>query len=141
MADYKRVEKEYVDALLDVYHEREEYGKPCTFHLNAESAVTRDKYNSLKSLNTPVDLPLKAFPVEYRPTARQYEQAGIRNQGDVLLYTAKKDWDDASVDFHDIDIVRTHVSLEKRSYEVVDKNRIGQIGDDYLYFVFSLKTR
>lgn len=136
-----RVEKEYNDALLDVFNEREEYGKPCIFRLNDEDVTGRDKYNSIKALNTPTEVTLNAFPVEYRPTDRQYEMAGIRNQGDVLVYTAKKEWDDKSIGFEDIDIVRTRCTVGGRTYEVVDKNQTGQIGDDYLYFVFSLKTR
>lgn len=137
-----RVDKELADALQDVRDTSHEYGDDIVFTLNYEAAATRDKYNSIKSVNTPTStVTTTAHPANFNPTDRDYEKAGIRKQGECIVYTPAKDWIDAGIDFHAIDLVRTRAAIQGRTYEVIDKNIVGQIGQGYVNYVFSLKTR
>jgi len=61
------------------------------------------------------------------------EKAGIKENVDVLLYTAQQDWIDAGLTYEGIEVIRTTVDIEGCRYQVKAKNQFSQFADTYLY--------
>ncbi len=124
--------------LADVKQVIDEWGSSVIIQLRQEPEITRDKYNSLKKRGTPTTITLKAYPVEYNPNEYQLEKAGLRENVEVIIYTAFLDYSNNSVGFGDIEIKRSTVILEGQRYEIRDKKKFGQIQDTWLYIVLGL---
>ena len=133
------VSKEQTDALIDVQSTCHEYGVPVHINLRGESNVTRDKYNSIKKHND-VEQPLifMANPVQYNPSIKQLEKAGIAEPCEVVIYTAMQDWTDNDLIWDDIDVIRTTVVLLGNEMLVKSKGLASQYGDYYLYITLGL---
>lgn len=127
-----------VQALADVKQVIDEWGSAVIIQLRQEPEVTRDKYNSLKKRGTPASIPCNAYPVEYNPNEYQIEKAGLRENVEVIIYTAFCDYTNNSVGFDDIEMKRSTVILAGQRYEIRDKRRFGQIQDTWLYIVLGL---
>lgn len=129
------VNKEFADALCDLQGVDHEYGSSVLIYLRGEEAVTRDKYNSIKIGDTvaPADpITVYANPIRFSPTDKELLKAGIREKVDVLLTISRKDFDDVSVTFNDIDTIRSEVVIDGTTWAVRQKNQTGQYGSGYL---------
>ena len=124
--------------LKDVKQVMDEQGASYILQLREEPEVTRDKYNSLKKRGTPNIMPAKTYPVGYNPSIYQIEKAGLRENVEVIIYTAMCDYINASVGFDDIEIKRSTVILDSQRYEIRDKKKFGQIQDTWLYIILGL---
>jgi hypothetical protein len=133
------VEKEKSDAMVDVQASCHEYGVPIRISLRGEGDVTRDKYKSISQRKTPSPiLSFMANPVDYNPSEKQLEKAGIREPCDAIAYTAMQDWIDSELEWKDIDIVRTTAVLQGQEMEIKSKGYSGQYGSSYLYITLGL---
>jgi hypothetical protein len=137
----KKIDEEVCSALKDVKECADDYGFPVRFLILNEGDIVRDNYGSIKRKTPSEKLDMNANPVQPTPTERQYELAGIHEKVDAIIYTASLDWSNAGYDINDIDIVRTQCEYDRGTYEIVDKNTIGQIGSTWLYFVFGIVKR
>ena len=124
--------------LKDIKQVLDEWGAAITIQLREEPEVTRGKYNSLKKRGAPTTITAKAYPVEYNPSIYQIEKAGLRENVEVIIYTAMCDYINASVGFDDIEIKRSTVILDSQRYEIRDKKKFGQIQDTWLYIILGL---
>lgn len=141
---------EFTSASPGVYHERvlaladarnviHEYGDLLMFKFRDEGSVERDGYGSVSRRKPDRVLALRAHPVEFGPTEKKLEKAGIKEACDVLIYTAMQDWIENGIDFRDIEMAtRTTVSLQGATYQVKSKGLSGQFGDSHLYVTFGL---
>lgn len=133
------VSKEYADALIDAQSTCREYGILVFISLRGEVDVSRDKYNSVKQHHD-VDTPLHFYgnPIQYQPSQKQLEKAGISEPVDVVAYTAMQDWIDHGFKWDDIDVVRTTVTIQGNEMMVKAKGYYGEYGTGYLYITLGL---
>jgi hypothetical protein len=131
------------DALLDVKNIVDERGDYIEIFLRDESDVTRDQYGSIKKRNISQPmLKCNAFPVQYSPSEKQLEKAGIKESADVIVYTAMLDWINGGYGFSDIDINgRLTANLQNESYELKNKGLFGQMNDVFKYITLGLHKR
>ena len=125
-------------ALSDVEEIAIERGKSVTFIKRDEDGVTRDAYGSVKTRASTEKILFKAMPVDFQPTRRALELAGLRQEADVLVCTCKKKWNDLGIDFEDIDSERVTIEIEEKTYEIKEKTLMDQFGEDFLYIVFGV---
>lgn len=137
------VDLELTHALLDAQLHCREYGQPVQIRVRDEGNITRDDYKSIRRRSTVMDLDrtFYAFPVEYSPSQRKLEKGGLKESSDVMIYTARQDWLDESLDFEQIDMTRTSVIIEGTTFEIREKSRVNQIGTGFVYISFGLVRR
>lgn len=137
----ERVER--LCAQKDVQDIANERGQRVIFDEKVEGEVVRDRYGSIMNRAEADSTPFSiwALPVEYRPTTRSLEQAGLREEAEVLVCTPKKSWDDLGVRFEDIDQTKTTARINDNTYEVREKVLDDHYGEDYLYINFGLFKR
>lgn len=131
------VELEKLNALSDARDYVNERGHEVVLQFVEESQVDRDIYNSIKN-RTPVEYPLKAFPIVYSPTSKQLEKAGIKDNVDVVVTLAMLDLTDSELDFQIIDEIRWEVLLNDETFIIKDKNQINHFADTYLNVTLGL---
>ena len=154
MVDGSRVPLEITNASVGVYHERvcaqadikrmvDERGDLVKFNYRTEDDVDRDPYGSIEKRKTPAaPLLFRAFPVEFSPSQKKLEKAGIVEECDVLIYTAMQDWRNNGIGFADIEFAtRNTVELQGESYEIKSKGLSSQFSDSFLYLTFGLVKR
>lgn len=144
---------EITTANVGTYHERncilqdiknivDERGDLIQFFFRKEDDVSRDRYNSVKKRLKQVQYNIRAYPVEFRPSEKQLEKAGIREDADVTMWTAMKDWIDNGIDFSDFERNgRNTVILQNVKWEVRDIGLVSQVNDTYGYITFGLKKK
>ncbi len=140
---------EYQSALYDQQMTTHEYGQPIIIHIRYEGDVTRDAYSSIKSRPTDSHtLSWRASTIDYQPTERRMEKAGLRERADAIIYTAMQDWIDAGIAFDDIEIKRMYIEIAAipgevngTTYEVKEKARAVPFGNGYLCISFGLSKR
>jgi len=135
------MEKE--QALNDARNIIRERGAPVIIRLHEEQKITRDRFNTIKKRDTTQTpgITFYAFPVIYNPTAKQREDAGIREATQLLIKTAVLDWTDNgfTVDtLKDIDSIRATVIIGGAKYEIRDKQLDSQYQDTFLYIHLGL---
>lgn len=135
------VSAEAACAKLDVSREIKLYGFPFEFLVRDESTVKRDIYKSVRYRDSAPVFDFKAFPVNYNPSQRQLEKAGLRQQAEVTIHTAVLDWENYGLGFDDIDIERSTINLGGQMYEVKEKALVGQVGPVLVYISFGLVRR
>ncbi|MCK5603985.1 hypothetical protein KAR91_19010 [Candidatus Pacearchaeota archaeon] len=123
-------------ALVDVEAIALERGKTVIFRSRDEDGITRDAYGSVKGRSSIQEIIFKAMPVDFQPTRRALELAGLREEVDVIVCTCKKKWNDLGIDFTNIDAERTTIEIDKSTYEIKEKVLQDQFGEDFLYVVF-----
>ena len=116
----------------------DERGGQVEFLVTGDSDVTRDSYGSIKKKTRTSTLKFFSYPIVFTPSRRQIELAGLREETQLLLYTATKDWIDNSFDISDIDDERWDALLNGKKYEIKEKGFSSQISDTFLYITFSL---
>lgn len=138
---------EYQAGLIDTQAMAAEYGQACVIHVRAEGQVTRDTYGSI--IGRPADsvvMNLNAATMDYQPTKRQLEKAGLREECDMTIWIAMQDFTDANLAFDDLEVKRMTVDIAPipgesngNRYEVHEKSRAGAYGNGYLYITLGLK--
>jgi hypothetical protein len=125
-------------ARKDVQQIVNEIGQFVEVDLRKETNVTRGNYTGIiERAQTPI-YRLKAYPVEYSPSAQQIEKAGLREVVDVTVYTAYQDWIDNSIGFNDIDPIRATVKLNGETYKIKARGRYSPFGNSFLYITLGL---
>jgi hypothetical protein len=129
------------NALQDVWNTVNEYGDTVKIYLDKEPDITRDKYNSIEIKQTTDKeklLEIKAFPIMTNPTKRMIEKAGLKEQTDIIIYTAMKDWIDRGFTIEDLNITKSLVIVQGKTYVVRDKTEFSSFADSYLYINIGL---
>jgi hypothetical protein len=138
---------EYQAGLIDTQAMAAEYGQACTIHIRNEGQVARDDYGSI--IGRPADsvvMNLNAAMMDYQPTRRQLEKAGLREECDMTIWIAMQDFTDAGLAFDDLELKRMTVDIAPipgetngNRYEVQEKSRAGSYANGYLYITLGLK--
>lgn len=139
---------EYRAALRDAQAAAREYGNPVRVNLRGEADVERDAYGSIKSRTTSAALPVKAAQIDYTPTQRKLEKAGLEQECDCVVWLAVQDMADLGVDFNRFEVSRTTVTIlatpEETGgtlYELREKGRASQFANGYLHWTLGLRRR
>jgi len=135
------VQCERDDALRDVQALVTEYGMPVEVHVRTEGDVRRDEYGSIKSLSTSeLVFTIGAYPYTHSPSSRQLEKAGLREECDLLIYTAMKDWIDHGItDPWAFDVERCTIASDGMRFKIRERSHQSEFGDVELYMVLGLK--
>jgi len=135
------LEKE--NALLDARDVIRERGQPVKIVMYEERKIERDRLNTVKK-NKRSEAPeiiFYAHPVIYNPTAKQSEEAGLKEQTQVLIKTAVQDWIDNGYTVENlkmIDSLHCKVIIAGAKYEIKDKALSSQFSNTYLYINLGL---
>ncbi len=136
---------EYACASYDVKSVIDERGMTIKIDILDEQEVKRDKFNSIKKREVGSrELSIKAFPVVFSPTDKEKSDSGIRENTQVIIWTAMKDWIDNDIDPNilvSLDAIRTKITIMNVDYEIRDKNMVDQFGDNYLYVTLGLNRK
>lgn len=127
-------------AFRDSWNLMQQYGMPVKLYIREEDHVDRGDYNSIKKKSTGSSYTynFKSFPVQFSPTEKQKEKAGIREHVSAIIYLAYKDFSDNNISFEEIDTIRSTVELKGQTYRIKDKNRVSQFYDEFLYITLGL---
>lgn len=130
---------EQTDALADVQNTINEYGQTVNIYEITESDLSRDDYNSIKERDTVNHRFVFKAKLEFNPFENKLEKLGLDHNAQVLVYTAMQDWIDKGLTYDELDLIRWRVSINSQEYEVIDKKKYGDYGDNFLYIVFSAR--
>lgn len=130
-------------ALIDARNAIRERGQQIEIRLHVEQKITRDKFNSIKNRGTAQtdERTFYAYPVNYNPSTKELDRAGIREKVQVTAKTAMLDWNDAGYymeRLQSLDAVRAIVIIAGSKYEIRDKVLDSQFGSTYLYVLLGL---
>ena len=135
--DNPGVNLEVLQSQQDIQDLVNEYGSDIYIYFGDETLITRDKYNSIKT--QPVSYTtFKVYSFIDSPTQNQLRKAGFFEKMDAIAYLAYKDFLDKSLDFKDIDTVRSEIVFQDITYNVKEKNRNGHMGNSYMYIILGL---
>jgi hypothetical protein len=137
---------------VGVYHERncaledarfqiDERGELIQIIERNEVNVSRDRYNSVKKRSQTTKYSFKTYPIDFNPNERALEKAGLREEVDVVIYTAMKDWSDNGIDFKDIEPTKMTIKLRGENYEIKQKGLASQFSDTFLWITFGIFKR
>jgi hypothetical protein len=137
------VNLEAYHAQLDAQAVVREYGQRIVVKVRDETNVTRDSYNSIKKrpTNKSATGTFGAYPVEYQPTERQLEKAGLRERCDVSVWIPVLDFQDLGFTFADIDATRSTVIVDGEEFQIKDKARASQFAGSWLYYTLGLSKK
>ena len=141
------VQAEYVNALIDTQMVEAEQGQPIQINYRLEGQVTRDSYGSIVGRAAGlVVMAQNAASITYQPVRRELEKAGLREECEVIVYVAMKDFVDQGLTFDDLEIKRMTIEIgaipfesNGNRYEVKEKAKAVSFGNGYLYVTFGLK--
>lgn len=130
-------------ALIDARDVIRERGQQIEIRLHVEQKITRDKFGSIKNRGTVLtdERTFYAYPINYNPTDKELDRAGIRERVQVTAKTAMLDWNDAGYTMETlktIDSIRATVIIAGTKYEIRDKVLESQFRDTYLYVLLGL---
>jgi len=130
-------------ALMDARDIIRERGQQIEIRLHEEQKITRDKFNSIKNRGTVStdEITFYAYPVNYNPTEKDLDRAGIREKVQATAKTSMLDWNDAGYTMQrlqSLDSIRATVIIAGSKYEIRDKVLDSQFGNTYLYVLLGL---
>jgi len=125
-------------ALRDAFAHMQEYGTLIKFYQMGEDEVTRSDYNSIKSSAISPYIEMYAN-VDYNPSKETLEKVGLSEETTIMIHTPMLSWMNESMTFERIDMIRWTIEIAGEEFMISDKKRFDQIGDTYLYIVFSGK--
>lgn len=129
-------------ALLDSKSIIDERGSSIEYYPRSETNISRGDYNSIKRKSSVVPINLNAFPINYNPIDKDLRKAGLREEVDILIYTAMKDWIDNSINPEiEIDITRASFVLRERTYIIKEIGFANHFYDTFLNVTFGLVRR
>jgi hypothetical protein len=137
------VELEKQHALRDVLQWVYERGREIIINLHTESTIKRDDYNSIINKDDIIadNFTTYAYPLEFNPTTKQQEKAGIREDVDCIAWTSTQAWLDAGYSISrlkEIDSIRATIIIDDSKYEISEKNHVSDFSDTFLYVVLGL---
>jgi hypothetical protein len=133
---------EICESLKDVKSMIDERGDFVKVIIREEGDVERDSYKSIKKRSFSQELNMKAYPIDIRPSQKQLEKAGIREQCEITIWTATADWNRQGLDFNAIEMGgRSTVVWQGNVYDIRDKNQVNQIIDSFGYITLGLVKR
>lgn len=137
------VSLEGLHAQQDAQEACRQYGQRIQVRLRAEQNVQRDEYKSIKArpTNKTASGSFYAYPIQYQPTERQLEKAGLRERTDVAVWAPLLDFTDLGFDFKDIDATRSTVIVDGEEYQIKDKARASQFAGAWLYITLGLSKK
>lgn len=137
------VRLEGLHAQMDAQTLVREYGQQIEVRLRDEDNVSRGTYNSIKSrpTNKTASGVFAAYPIEYQPTERQLEKAGLRERCDVSVWIPILDFQDLGFEFADINATRSTVIVDGEEFQIKDKARASQFGGVWLYYTLGLSKK
>jgi len=109
-----------------------------------EAQTGRDDFRSIKQLQESgaTVLSVCAMNIEYGPSSRTLERAGLRDDAEVSIWTPAKQWQDAGIEYRDIDLERTTVELSGERWMLREKSRAVVIQGTAVFYTFGLtRTR
>ncbi len=116
-----------------------ERGSDVEFQINFPDDIDKGRYDEIIKRTGEI-ITVKAFPITHSPSAKQREKAGIKEECDVLLYTAILDWSDLGIDYDLIEVANLRIKIDTEIFEAKFKNRASQFGGSgpaqYLYITF-----
>lgn len=130
------------DALCEAAAACDEVGAEVTFYVRGEGEVERDDYRSIKELQRTVGVThaICAMNVEWQPSKKRLERAGLIDESEVVIWTPTKQWIDLGIDFLAIDIKRTTVQLGAETFTIREKGRANVVvGLVPLFYTFGLQ--
>lgn len=135
---------EQCNALQDVLEICTQYGDTVSVYIRNEGDVSRDiygdyKYGKIEPDVTHIDMP--AFPIQFQPTQRQLEKAGIKENVECLIYTPMKAWIDNNLEFDDIDMTRSTIDYQGNKYVIKEKALFSQFTSTFLYITLGLNLK
>lgn len=130
-------------ALADVQQGIVERGRELKIIFHNEKTSTRDAYNTIKrqDYSTASELNTYAFPLIFNPTQQEQEKAGIKENVQVIAWTATKEWTENGFSINQLilpDSIRGKVVIDDRKYEIKEKNHVSEFADTFLYIVLGL---
>jgi hypothetical protein len=140
---------EFRQAMRDAQAAAREYGNPVTLHLRqAEAGVSRDAYHGIYDRAGGADFPLKSPQIDYTPTKRQLEKAGLREDCEAVVWLTAQDLEDAGIDFNGLEQTRTTVTIGAipgesggAMYQLREKSRASPFANGYLHRTLGLTRR
>lgn len=112
-------------------------GKEIKLFRGKESNLERDEYGSIIKSNIEYDT-LTAFPIEFSPTQKQLEKAGIIEKVDVVIYLSKFECDEKKISYEALDTIRQQVEIDGINYKIKSKNLVSQFGENWLYITIGV---
>lgn len=138
----KRMMKVWLEeALCTAVRQCDEIGAEVKFTVRTEAEVDRGRFESISRFEraSEVTYNICAMDIVYDPSEHELERRGLFQTADVSIKTPAKNWIDREVDFNDIDLARTTVSLDGETYRIREKTRDMVIsGTDCLFYSFGL---
>lgn len=137
------VDHEFMLASCDIKRNIDQYGAPVNIRLNQEETVRRDRYGSIinRNANIPNTMNINALPITFSPTDKQKSNAGIRENTDVIIWTAMLDWMNNEYTVKDINSIKADVIINGETYEITNKSLKDQFGLNFLYVVLGLNLK
>jgi len=132
---------EQCEAMKDVKQIVDEYGKFVKIAFRGEDDIVRDKLNIISARDRNNYKIFKAFPIQFNPTIDQIEKAGFIEKHDCISWLSRLDFINEGLNFEDIDEIRTTVIIDNETFTVSNKNRVKQLGSDYLYYTLGLRKK
>ena len=125
-------------AMSDARNLLRDRGKCIIIRLHEEDTIIRDDFGAIikRIPGVSVDKYFYVFPIIYNPTVKQVEDAGLKEQTQVLIKTAVLDWQENGFDLitlEEIDLIRATVIINGAKYEIKDKQFDSQYQDTFLY--------
>lgn len=129
-------------ALVDSKAVIDERGDLVEIFIRDEGEITRDRYGAVKKNIQTTQYRFRAHPVQFQPSDKQLEAAGLRERATVIIYTSMKDWIDSGIEFEDLRLdMKSSVKLQGDVYEIREKALTGQMNDQYIYLTLGLFKR
>jgi hypothetical protein len=143
------VRQERNDALVDIEQMCRERGEEITLILNDEVNVDRGKYGGIEQRHAGQTLTLYAYPVEYAPSIRRLEKAGLREECNALCYLPSMSFKRLGIEFDNltiggaegIDVRRSWAVVAGEKFEVREKAKVGPFSDYFEYWTLALFKR
>jgi hypothetical protein len=147
MREHIGVSLEAKNALLDTKQAIDIRGNEIFIHFKSD-VPNRDRYNSIEKRNYNTKS-IKAYPIDKNPSVYTLEKLGIREDIDLLVYTATQDWININKGIKDIDSIVEEISLnidQKNNentelYIIKDFKEVNQFSRVYLNIVLGLTRK
>lgn len=122
-------------ALLDVQGVVNGYGEDIKLEFNDELDITRGDYKDRKRWDGNV-ITIKAFPIDFNPSPKMLEKAGVTEKVDVLTHTSTQDWIEEGLTYQDMEKANIRMKIDSEVFENNVVKRFSQFGSKFLYIIF-----
>lgn len=126
--------KDALDAIIAL-------GDQFIFTFRGEDDVDRDRYGSVLKTENIRKLFIPAYPIVYKPTTRQLQEVGLKEQTDIAITTSMLSWDSQGIDFEEIKTELTSVSYRGTEYKIEELTPESEMGSSFLYLNFGINKK